>query len=112
MRRALVVDDDGGIRRALCELLADEGYECATAADGIEALRLTGAASFALILLDLRMPQMDGRAFVAEYRRRPGPHAPIVVTSTMPDPDLEGVLPKPFDLDDVLALVERHTSAG
>jgi CheY-like chemotaxis protein len=101
------VDDDGGMRRVLCELLTDEGYECATAANGNEAPRLTGAASFDLILLDLRMPVMDGWQFAAEFRRRPGPHARIIVTSAQPDPPPEGVafLDRPFDLDALQALV-------
>ena len=56
----LIVDDEESIRKSLSGVLADEGYEVATAATGKEALDLLGEAQPALALLDIRMPEMDG----------------------------------------------------
>lgn len=105
--RVLVVDDDPGMQRVLVIALREEGYECATARDGIEALQAASAIRPDLIVLDLRMPRMGGVEFVQVYRALPGPHAPIVVFSALEDPDLHGVVftPRPCDLDEFLDLV-------
>jgi CheY-like chemotaxis protein len=120
-RRVLIVDDDRMIRQCIADTLTEEGYEAVTAVHGAEALdRLrdgTGAPD--VILLDMRMPVMDGWAFAREYRRLPGPHAPIVVITAAHDAldrmlevGAEWVLPKPFDLDQVVAAVGRCVSAS
>ncbi len=65
-RKALVVDDEPQIARALAEFLEFEGYACDTAFGGGEAqARLRGGASYDLILSDLRMPDLDGPALFA-----------------------------------------------
>jgi CheY-like chemotaxis protein len=62
----LIVDDDTDIRETLTELLEGEGYDCATAGNGREALDYLRGHSFpSLILLDLMMPVMDGFEFRA-----------------------------------------------
>jgi CheY-like chemotaxis protein len=119
-RRILVVDDDSVIRGYIAETLGDEGYEAATAPNGAVALRLIerdraeGRLPPDLILLDMRMPVMDGWTFARAYREMPGPHAPIVVITAAHDAldranevGAFGVLPKPFDLDELLDEVER-----
>lgn len=114
----LVVDDDESIREFVEFALTEEGYAVMSACDAQAGLDILRAVRPALILLDMRMPGMDGAAFVKAYRNMPGPHAPIVVTSAArfewePAPDLAvaGHLDKPFDLDDLLAVVERHAVA-
>jgi len=71
-----------------------------------------------LILLDLRLPAMDGSAVVVAQRQLPGPAAAIVVLSAEPDGQWEarelgaaGYLRKPFDLDDLLITVARQVAA-
>jgi CheY-like chemotaxis protein len=66
----------------------------------------------ALVLLDLWMPVMDGRGFLAAYRQLPLPQAPVVLFAAAlrkggAPVDADAVLAKPFDLPDLLALVEH-----
>jgi CheY-like chemotaxis protein len=119
--RVLVVDDDRVIRQCIAETLREEGYEPVTAAHGAEALARLRADPVGpdVILLDMHMPVMDGWAFAREYRRLPGPHAPIVVITASHDAldrvveiGAEDVLPKPFDLDKLINAVKRCVAAG
>jgi two-component system, chemotaxis family, chemotaxis protein CheY len=76
--RILVIDDDESIRQIVHLFLSDEGYEVIEAANGQAALDALEDFRPSLILLDLRMPVMDGWEFARRYRLMPGPHAPIV----------------------------------
>jgi two-component system, chemotaxis family, chemotaxis protein CheY len=119
----LVVDDDPDILEAICDILDAEGYRLARARHGEEALMQIDAERPAVILLDLMMPVMDGWAFVERCRR----HAccadvPIVVTSASHDLPktaerlrsfgVRTCLAKPFDVDGLLALVERYAPSA
>ena len=119
MAWVLVVDDDAGTRDVLTDALGDEGYQVRTASSGQEALRVLQQEGHpSLILLDMRMPVMDGTAFLEAYRRLPGPHAPVVALTAAGRPAIDdvhgvdGVLAKPFALDDLLAVVERYLGGG
>ncbi len=94
------------------EALGNEGYQVRTAPNGPAALEvLQHEGRPALILLDYRMPVMDGTAFLEAYRRLPGPHAPVVALTAASRPAIEevdAVLTKPFALDDLFAVVERY----
>jgi signal transduction histidine kinase len=59
-KRILLVDDEPGIRKVLGIYLADKGYEVATAENGEDALRLFRKAPPAIVLTDIKMPEMDG----------------------------------------------------
>ncbi len=59
-RRVLIVEDEAGIAEVLADLLGDEGYETAVSVDGA-ALAAVVDAPPALILLDVMMPDLDGR---------------------------------------------------
>jgi excisionase family DNA binding protein len=83
----LLVDDEPGIRDAYGPILQEEGYQVSTAASGVEALKWMEAAPFDLVILDLRMPLMDGPTTLGEIRKRHGPVAVIVLTG-YPDSDL------------------------
>src|SRR5215216_5771091 len=82
----LVVDDEQDIREFIALALSMEGYRVSTAENGAVALECLARESVDLILLDLRMPVMDGWAFARAYRQQPGPHAPILVLSAALDP--------------------------
>ena len=108
----LVVEDDEEIRDFLTLVLEGEGYAVRTAPNGAVALQLIDERPPELILLDMRMPVMNGWTFVSTYRGRPGPRAPILVLTAARDAEqtarevqADGYLGKPFNLDDLLQLV-------
>jgi len=112
--RVLVVDDDDALCDAIREALRDE-YAVASAPHGAAALDLVKVHEPALILLDLRMPIMDGWSFVQQYRRVATAPAAIVLMSAATDlPTIatqlgaDGHLRKPFDLDGLHGVVERQ----
>ena len=97
-------------------VLSGEGYEVMGAAHGAAALELIQQRPPTMILLDMRMPIMDGWTFARAYRQQPGPHAPIIVVTAAREAadraeqiQAEGFLPKPFGLDELLALVGQYT---
>lgn len=109
----LVVDDDQDIRDALCELLVDEGYQVAAAANGAEALDYLRSRELpCVILLDLMMPIMDGW----EFRRQQQGDAklsgiPVVVITAAGEHRastiaVDRILPKPLQLDHVLETLQ------
>jgi len=115
-KRVLVVDDEPSVAQVIVDALADEGYEVRWAANGREALAALGAWLPDLIVLDLMMPVMDGRAFRAAQRCLSGAAAqvPVLVLSGMREArataealNAAAVLTKPFDLDDLVATVGR-----
>lgn len=116
-RPILVVDDDPSIRDLIAMALADQGYDVEAAPHGAAALEIVGHTLPSIILLDMRMPVMDGWEFARAYRSKPGPHAPIIVLTAARDAGqrareirADGFLGKPFDLDDLLSLVAHHAT--
>ena len=112
----LVVEDEPSVRFVVAQALADEGYAVKGAADGADALACVEHDRPDCIVLDMRMPYMDGWAFARELRRR-GIDVPIVVVAAGGDvqrwaDEIKAArcLPKPFELDDVLAAVEQQLS--
>ena len=110
----LVVEDDDDIRAALEDILKDQGYELATAANGADALaHIDGSGMPKLIVLDLMMPVMDGWTFHRELLRRPhGDQVPVVILSGFPLPSgaettagIRHYVAKPIKLDTLLGLV-------
>jgi CheY-like chemotaxis protein len=88
----LLVDNDEDLRGLATFLLESQGHSVAQARDGhaaLEALRVGPRAG--LIILDVEMPGMDGRTFLAH--KALGAHAttPVVIFSSMPCPDLDGI---------------------
>ncbi len=69
-RSALVVDDEVGVRETLAEILTSSGHRVVAAASGREALERMGEEKFDVILTDIRMPDLDGRALYREIERR------------------------------------------
>ena len=114
--RILVVEDDDGIRDLVDLVLSTAGYEVLTAPNGAAALQLIGRAHPDLVLLDMRMPVMDGWEFARRYRASPEPHAPILVLTAARDAaeraaeiDANGYLGKPFDMQELLSMVGHYT---
>ena len=119
MGTVLVVDDDEGIREVVTTVLSGEGYTVHEARNGAEALALVALELPAVILLDMRMPVLDGWRFAATYRQQHDHEAPLVCMTAATDAAqraaeiaAEATLAKPFDLEDLLAVVGRYCAAG
>jgi CheY-like chemotaxis protein len=113
----LVVDDDEGVRAVMATALEDDGWCVTTAENGRRALEALASARPEAIILDLRMPVMDGIAFAERYRAFPEPRAPVIVISaTVTRAAIEETgavtgLRKPVDLDMLLDTVREHAGA-
>ena len=118
----LVVDDDVHTRQLLSALLGAEGYVVRTARNGQEALGMLKGSAPALILLDLRMPVMDGVRFLEALRQDPRQSAlPVVIVTSLDSdsvevrslgPSVKGVLQKGPALERSLHEVLREVLGG
>jgi DNA-binding response OmpR family regulator len=116
MAKVLVVDDEPAIRLLLQAILAQEGHEVDTAADGIEALDAVQRELPDVVLLDLAMPHMDGWHFLEELRNVGlRSKVRVIIVSAMTDQEsmdrgrTEGVnerIAKPFDATAIVRAVE------
>jgi CheY-like chemotaxis protein len=110
--RVLIVDDDPTIRAVLRATLAEAGYETVEAADGAEALLCLQRERFNVIVLDLDMPVMNGRAFSRRMREH-GEAIPTLILSAhgareaAEELGAAAALDKPFDVDEVAGTVAR-----
>ncbi len=113
--RILIVDDESNARAALAEILRDEGYVTETAADGFKGLGKLEEFNPDVILTDLKMPGLDGIAFM-EKARTASPGTVFVVMTAFGTissaveamkKGAENYLLKPLDLDALGAVIER-----
>ena len=114
--RVLVVDDDGSILDTVTAILSGEGYQVMSASGGQEALALVRSWHPTLVLLDMRMPVMDGWA-VARSLRESGARVPIVVMTAAESArrwadeiGAAGHIAKPFTLDELIDCVDKFSS--
>ena len=112
--RVLVVEDDPDLAALEADVLKLRGHEVDVASNGREALEAVERARPDLILLDIKMPVMNGREFADEYRRREPSTAPIMVVTAADDAQrraaevgASGWIAKPFDPD---VLLEKVTT--
>src|SRR5262249_36257956 len=119
MGRILIVDDEESICWALRETLSDEGHRVEVAASAEEGLQIASASPLDAVVLDVRLPGMDGLTAMKAFRERVGP-APIVVITAFGNLEtavraMEGgafdYLVKPFDLDQATTVVSRALEA-
>lgn len=117
-RPVLVVEDDPAIRALVVETLTFEGYAVVTASDGAEAIEAIERQRPCLVLLDMRMPRLDGWG-VARVLRERQIVIPIVVMAAALSAHTWGAeigavdyLAKPFELDDLMSKVARHCAAA
>lgn len=99
------------------DFLQLEGYLVDTAADGDEGIRMVESRGPSIVLLDMRMPVLDGWGFARELKHR-GIHLPILVVTAAQNPrrwaeeiGAQGYLSKPFDLNDLVLAIERLSSS-
>lgn len=116
-RTVLVVDDDFDLRHTMREVLQDEGYVVATAANGREALELLRrSAPPRVMVLDLMMPVMDGWELLDELKRDSElAGIPVVVISAskkgLRPQDTHEILTKPLDYYRLVTTLERSMKA-
>lgn len=110
----LVVDDDEDLQQLLRLVLEGQGYSVETASNGEEALACLERRRPGVILLDMRMPVMNGWEFVAALQRDGRRAPPIVVVTAAANPGQQaaevgaaGWIAKPFDMRRVMEAVER-----
>lgn len=116
--KILIVDDEKNMRGTLAEILADEGYEVATAATGEEAVRLCTKEAFGAVLMDVRMPGMDGvEAFRLIRRHQEGVRVILMSAygiDTLKEAALDdgaiAFLAKPLDVERVVGLIDEVTN--
>jgi len=113
--RILVVDDEKLIRWSLRERLTAEGHDVAEAADGAAARELVETDSFALALLDLRLPDTDGITLFKDIRAVQ-PDVPVIIITAYSTVEtaVEALkcgaadyITKPFDMDELALAVEK-----
>jgi two-component system response regulator (stage 0 sporulation protein F) len=68
MKTILVVDDEPNVRRLIAETMNDEGYKVRTAGNGYEALAIIENESIDLVILDIKMPKLDGIGTLGKIR--------------------------------------------
>jgi CheY-like chemotaxis protein len=110
----LVVDDDPDTVETMRDILEEEGHIVLSASNGYEGLQLALQNIPDLVLLDLDMPVMDGRALLEAMRKSPSlADVVVVVLSGASDVRIacESVK-KPLRLDTLLGLIERVASAA
>lgn len=119
--RALVADDSLSVRRALEQLLQDNGIETMGARDGLEALALIKSSKPDILLLDLEMPRMNGLEVSAYVRKDPDlAHLPILMITSRTsdkhvqmakDAGVDEVLSKPYSEDVLMNLVRSYLAS-
>lgn len=116
LKSVLVVDDSTSILKMLKYLLEGEGYRVATAETGREAMSKIKDSSFNLLLLDVKLPDIDGTDLLVEANALQPEAAKIVVTG-YPSPQdrlkclengAKAYLKKPFSPETLLTLVKKE----
>lgn len=117
-KRILVIEDDQPILELVVDILRDEGHDVVGASDGREGLDVISGTPPDLIVLDMRMPFLNGWD-VANALNERGVHIPILVMTAATDArewasevGAAGYLSKPFDVDELVRSVDEILAAG
>jgi DNA-binding response OmpR family regulator len=113
-KKILVVEDEPELSEVFRLILIEENYQLIFASDGQTALELASTHRPDLILLDIKMPLMDGWAFLEEYSKTDQVQSPVLVVSAgtsnhtrqrAAEFKVAGIIDKPFQLDDFLGQI-------
>lgn len=117
-RSILVVDDEEALRTVLSSELASEGYQVESAGDGDEAISIIEKKQYDLVLLDIKMPKVDGFE-VLKFIKKSFPAIKVIMLTAFADLKnaieskklgAEDFISKPYDLVDLLTTIERVLS--
>lgn len=114
MKKILLVDDEAEIRDVFKEILSDEGYSVIAVENGIKGLEFLEKESFDLILVDKKMPGIDGLDFIREVRGRKIPVKIILITGSIAEhahPEVDLSISKPCENDHLLEMVKKVLGA-
>jgi two-component system response regulator (stage 0 sporulation protein F) len=114
MKKILVADDEMAIRLLYSEELKEEGYEVYTAANGREALDIIDTVPLDLVILDIKMPEMDGIEALRQIKEKK-PDLPVLLSTAYGEYKQDfatwasdDYLVKSSDLEDLKNAVKRH----
>ena len=118
--KVLVVEDDDAIRALLVAALRREPFDVHAAMHGAQALNMTQATDYAVILLDLMMPTLSGIEFLEAFHQASPQSRTVIFVMTagddtvlrhMPANVVHGIVRKPFDVPQLVAMVREVTLA-
>ncbi|GAF67124.1 putative chemotaxis protein CheY [Bacillus sp. TS-2] len=113
--KILIVDDQYGIRVLLCEIFKKDGYQVFEAANGVLALEVIHKENPSLVLLDMKIPGMDGLEILKKLKET-HPHIKVIMMTAYGELNLinealesgaEAHFSKPFDIDDVRMVIHN-----
>lgn len=105
--KVLVVDDEPAIRALVAKIVERAGHPVDTARDGAEAIEKLDQTDYAVVVLDLMMPNIDGYGLIQHLKAREGVKPAVIVVSAGDSASLRqldgamvhSILRKPFDID-------------
>ena len=105
--RVLVVDDEPAIRALVAKIVERAGHPVDTARDGADAIAMMDQTDYAVIVLDLMMPNIDGNGLIEHLKAREGAKPAVIVISAgdsgalrqLDGAMVHSILRKPFDID-------------
>jgi len=114
--RILIIDDDENILRVEVAILKDKGYEVETAATGAEAIEKTEKSHFDLMLVDIRLPDMEGTEVITKVHDTTPKIRKIIVTGyptlqnavAAVNNGADAYIMKPFDVEQMLETVRQQ----
>jgi DNA-binding NtrC family response regulator len=112
----LVVDDDAAIRRTLSKILEKEGYLVETVESGGKAIEASNERFFNAALIDIRLLDMEGTDLLEKLKETVPKMVKIIVTGypslqnaiEAVNKGADGYVLKPFDVGELLAIIEKH----
>jgi two-component system, cell cycle response regulator DivK len=119
--QVLFVDDNPLMQQVISRFLSSQGYQVTVAGTGEEAIAAARGGGFQLMVLDMRLPDIDGPDLLPALRREPGlGRCPAIAVSGLGEDDrertvaagFERFLAKPIDLDDLLEAVRHYLRTG
>ncbi len=120
LRNILIIDDDVGIRETLRDILMEYHDNVSIAPDGYAAIEMVLKCQFDLILLDMRMPGINGLETLQEIRNKPVNSKIFIITAYARDEllqkaikiGIDGIFYKPFNMNELVHILDIEPSSN